>query len=481
MLREKRYIFLRANFIADMTLGAAAFLAAHFIRNYLLSAYIAPNFFFPSDFKDYLGLFIILPPLSVFLLYKNRAYDINSILSPAENLKKVAWSSLQVAIIFIIGIYLFKKDDPISRGQIILTPFFQILFLSVKSYIMRAALSAKARDKANLETVIIVGSGESLKNGISLLEAHPIWKYNVIGIISDDPETLPSGAKSVNAKTLATLDNALPCLENNPVDHVIIIPSAKKLSEYEPLLEGAEIMGKRIHLLLDFYKWNIAHPSLNYLNRAPMISYTPVKEMGVELFLKHFADRIIALSFLIIASPLLLIIMLLIKLTSGADEPVFFIQNRAGLNGKTFALYKFRTMRVGADRELDSLRKLNEADGPVFKIKDDPRITRLGKFLRKFSLDELPQFYNVLRGEMSLVGPRPPLPDEVQKYDRWQRRRLSMKPGLTCLWQVMGRNKLDFNTWMKLDLEYIDNWSLWLDAKILFRTIFVVITGYGAM
>jgi lipopolysaccharide/colanic/teichoic acid biosynthesis glycosyltransferase len=138
-------------------------------------------------------------------------------------------------------------------------------------------------------------------------------------------------------------------------------------------------------------------------------------------------------------------------------------------------------MTVGAERELDRLKTGNEMDGPVFKMKGDPRVTHVGRILRRWSIDELPQLYNVLRGDMSLVGPRPPLPAEVRQYDRWQRRRLSMKPGITCLWQVMGRNKLSFDTWMKLDLQYIDNWSLYLDFKILLKTVYVVLTGYGAM
>ncbi|MCK4460303.1 MAG: sugar transferase, partial [candidate division Zixibacteria bacterium] len=160
--------------------------------------------------------------------------------------------------------------------------------------------------------------------------------------------------------------------------------------------------------------------------------------------------------------------------------PVFFKQVRSGLNGKTFKLYKFRTMCADAEHKKDALTNRNEMTGPVFKIADDPRVTRIGRFLRKYSIDEVPQFINVLRGDMSLVGPRPPLPKEVSEYDPWQHRKLSVKPGVTCLWQVNGRNEIDFDDWMRLDLEYIDNWSLWLDAKILARTIPAVIKGSGS-
>ena len=159
---------------------------------------------------------------------------------------------------------------------------------------------------------------------------------------------------------------------------------------------------------------------------------------------------------------------------------MLYAQTRCGLNGRRFTLYKFRTMIEGAEEIQQELLHLNEMDGPVFKLKEDPRVTRLGRFLRRFSLDELPQFWNVLRGDMGLVGPRPPIPDEVRRYQRWQRRRLSMKPGLTCLWQISGRNQVDFDRWIRLDLEYIDSWSPWLDMKILLKTVPAVLSGRGA-
>jgi len=178
-----------------------------------------------------------------------------------------------------------------------------------------------------------------------------------------------------------------------------------------------------------------------------------------------------------VLSPLLAAIALAIKLTS--PWPVLFAQLRSGLNGRVFKFYKFRTMVENAEELKKDLEHRNEMSGPVFKIKDDPRVTRLGRILRKYSLDELPQLFNVLRGDMSLVGPRPPIPAEVVKYERWQRRRLSMKPGLTCFWQIGGRNEIDFGDWMTMDLRYIDNWSFRLDVIILLKTIPVVLFGRG--
>jgi exopolysaccharide biosynthesis polyprenyl glycosylphosphotransferase len=198
----------------------------------------------------------------------------------------------------------------------------------------------------------------------------------------------------------------------------------------------------------------------------------------VQLFIKRGVDIIVSSTGLLVLSPLFLLVGFIIKLSSRG--PVLFTQYRAGLNGRKFTLYKFRTMYNDAYKKLSDVEKLNEMDGPVFKIKNDPRVTPFGRFLRKFSIDELPQLYNVFIGHMSLVGPRPPLPKEVDQYELWQRRRLSMRPGLTCLWQIRGRNKVDFNQWMKLDLEYIDTWSLKLDFYILVKTVPVVLFGIGA-
>jgi len=181
---------------------------------------------------------------------------------------------------------------------------------------------------------------------------------------------------------------------------------------------------------------------------------------------------------IVVLSPFFLIVATLIKLTSSG--PVLFKQKRLGLNGRKFVLYKFRTMYKGADKKLSQLEAQNEMGGPIFKIKKDPRVTPVGRILRKFSIDEFPQLFNVFVGHMSLIGPRPPIPKEVEQYESWHRRRLSMRPGITCLWQVSGRNKIDFNEWMKMDLEYLDNWSLWFDLKILIKTIPVVLFGIGA-
>jgi exopolysaccharide biosynthesis polyprenyl glycosylphosphotransferase len=214
------------------------------------------------------------------------------------------------------------------------------------------------------------------------------------------------------------------------------------------------------------------------LDGTPMLTVSATPRQPGALLVKRVTDLTGSMVALIMLSPVFVVAAILIKTTSRG--PILFAQTRSGLNGRTFTLYKFRSMYRDAEARRAALASRNEMSGPVFKIKDDPRVTPVGRWMRRFSIDELPQFWNVLSGDMSLVGPRPPIPEEVKKYERWQRRRLSMKPGITCLWQVSGRNAVDFDDWMKLDLAYIDTWSLRLDVQILLRTVPVVITAKGA-
>jgi len=239
-----------------------------------------------------------------------------------------------------------------------------------------------------------------------------------------------------------------------------------------------EEQGIPTRLPLDFFPHAISQPSLDFIEDQAFLTFSPVPHQIAALMAKRFIDFIGAIVGLIICAPLFLLVPILIKLTSRG--PVIYRQIRCGLYGRKFVLYKFRSMIDGAEDVLWEIRHLNEMNGPVFKMRNDPRITPLGRFLRKTSIDEIPQFINVLKGELSLVGPRAPLPDEVREYNRWQRRRLSVKPGLTCLWQISGRNEIDFDEWMKLDLQYIDNWSLWLDLKIILMTFPTVLFCRGA-
>jgi exopolysaccharide biosynthesis polyprenyl glycosylphosphotransferase len=228
----------------------------------------------------------------------------------------------------------------------------------------------------------------------------------------------------------------------------------------------------------NFLGLSIARADVMDLGGWSVLSFSSTPSDGTALLVKRVMDVVVALGGLVVLSPILALAALAVKLQDGG--PVFFVQERSGLYGRPFPMLKFRSMVIDAEAQKAKLEAQNEMSGPVFKMKADPRITRVGAFLRKSSIDELPQIWNVLRGEMSIVGPRPPLPAEVARYERWQMRRLSMRPGLTCIWQVSGRNKVDFDNWMRLDLEYIDSWSLFLDIKLILLTFPVVLTGRGA-
>ena len=243
---------------------------------------------------------------------------------------------------------------------------------------------------------------------------------------------------------------------------------------------SCELEGVEAWLVADFFRTQISRTSLDDFNGRPILVFRTAPELSWQGVIKQLLDFIGALLLTIILSPLFALFALIIKLTS--PGPVLFQQQRSGLNGRPFTIYKFRTMVTNAEQRKHELAAMNEMSEPVFKVSKDPRVTPIGRFLRKFSIDEWPQFLNVLRGEMSLVGPRPLPVAEVKRFhDLAHRRRLSVKPGLTCLWQISGRNNVsDFKEWVRLDLEYIDNWSLWLDLKILWRTVPIVLAGTGA-
>jgi exopolysaccharide biosynthesis polyprenyl glycosylphosphotransferase len=262
------------------------------------------------------------------------------------------------------------------------------------------------------------------------------------------------------------------------VDEIVYSKRNIVQQEIENLVKASQEVGVTFRLQSDLSPLSLTKTQAS-LQAMPFLAYTNVPSNYFGVAWKTLSDLAFSTIILIVLSPVILLIALLIKLTS--DGPVFFKQVRVGLRGRQFYLYKFRTMVVNAEALKAKLMEKNEMDGPVFKIKNDPRVTMVGKFLRKTGLDELPQFFNVLKGEMSLIGPRPPLPEEVKKYERWQIRRLSVKPGITCTWQIVpNRNSVVFEQWMKLDLAYIDNWSPKLDLKLFFQTIKTVFTGSGA-
>jgi exopolysaccharide biosynthesis polyprenyl glycosylphosphotransferase len=327
----------------------------------------------------------------------------------------------------------------------------------------------------NYHRVLMVGTGPAAAKLTGMLRDHEHLGMRVIGHLTlpGDPE----GA-GLTAPVLGPIEKLTEVLDNHIVDEVIFAAPASQLLTLEPHILKCEEVGVRVHLRADFVSTVLSRTYTSDIEGIPILTFSPAPHSATLLLVKRGMDLIISTLALVVLFPLMMLIAAAIKCTS--PGPVLHRQERTGLNGRRFSLLKFRSMRLNAEKELERLAASNEMSGPVFKMRNDPRVTLVGRWLRRMSLDELPQLWNILRGDMSLVGPRPPIPREVEQYHRWQRRRLSMKPGLTCLWQVNGRNNVDFDTWMKLDMEYIDNWSLLLDFKILARTVSAVILARGA-
>jgi exopolysaccharide biosynthesis polyprenyl glycosylphosphotransferase len=267
-------------------------------------------------------------------------------------------------------------------------------------------------------------------------------------------------------------------LQDRVIDEVVFAVSMEELARLEPLLSHCAKLGVRVRVQLEFLPEAYSRIYLENFHHVPLLSLSSAPENELLLFFKRVLDVIVASLALVLLSALLLAIAAAIIITSPGE--VLFRQTPCGLAGRKFTLSQFRSMVNHAEQLRAELHQLNELDGPAFKISEDPRITPVGRLVRRFSLDELPQLWNILRGDMSFVGPRPAIPEEVEQYEPWQRRRLRMRPGLTCSWALERRSHVDFNRWIELDLAYINNWSPWLDCKILLRTIPIVISGEGA-
>jgi len=327
----------------------------------------------------------------------------------------------------------------------------------------------------NYRNVLVIGSGRRAAQLQQTLEANRGWGMRVLGFVDDCEEPADACLRGVQMFKLADVPRVV---REHVVDEVVIACPRSMLEQITPLIGLCAEVGVHVTLLADLFTDYLPNPSATTVGEVPALSFATVRHSRAQLGIKRLIDVTASFTLLVATAPLLAIAAVLIKLDS--PGPVFFRQPRCGLYGRVFTMLKLRTMYVDAEARRTDLEHLNEQDGPVFKIANDPRVTRVGRFLRRYSVDELPQLWNVLVGNMSLVGPRPPIPGEVDQYRLSQRRRLSMRPGLTCLWQVGGRNQVGFEEWVRLDLEYIDRWSLAEDLRILARTVPVVLRGEGA-
>lgn len=386
-------------------------------------------------------------------------------------------------IILIAVLYVFDIKQ-VSRVMLGIFFLMNISLLMIGKRLILSLLLKYSESENNIYNVLIIGSKKRAAGAIGLITSSK-QGYHIIGCLDINKDEIGREVRD-GIKIIGTMEDLKDIILSHVVDEVIFAMPLKSIDSVNVYMLLIEVVGIRVRIFPDWhiysvlYQPGIASMYFDDFHGIPTMILSAVSSKQRDLLLKSFMDFLASAIIMMLILPIFLLLSVLIKVFS-FKGPVFFTQERVGLNGRKFKLYKFRTMVPNAETLLEKLRHLNEADGPAFKIKKDPRIIPfVGTILRKTSLDELPQLINVLKGEMSLVGPRPPLPSEVTKYDVWQRRRLSMKPGLTCLWQIApNRNDLTFHQWMQMDLEYIDNWSLVLDAKIMFKTALAVVGAQG--
>jgi exopolysaccharide biosynthesis polyprenyl glycosylphosphotransferase len=477
MLKQRARALAGALILADLALTTASLLVAYVLRDHVLRA-IWPGAFAGAlyPFSKYVIVLALVLPVFALCLVSVGFYSSRRILPLWEELWAAAKAVFLATATLTLLVYAFRLTY-VSRPFLFLFALIDFALLASEKLLIRsAAQSARARGY-NFRTVVLAGTGPRSLALAQLLEAHPHWGFRVIGYLDDGA----GGAITRDGrwKKLGMVAELGALLAREVIDEVIFIVERGRLEEFEEAMLAAEQHGVRSHVALDLFPHVIARPVLEELDGVPLLTFTTVPTNPVLLAGKRLIDIVMSIVLLVVTLPIQLLAAVAIKLTTRG--PVLFRQTRCGLNARPFRLVKFRTMIDGAQERLSEVSHLNEMSGPAFKSARDPRLTTVGKVLRRFSIDELPQLWNVLKGDMSLVGPRPPLPEEVARYAAWQRRRLSMKPGLTCLWQISGRNEIpDFDRWMALDLKYIDTWTPFLDFKILLLTVPIVLTGRGA-
>jgi exopolysaccharide biosynthesis polyprenyl glycosylphosphotransferase len=437
--------------------------------------YASEHILFFGDHR-FLLLYLFIVPFWLFLMYLVNLTEIPRTKRYRILFFEYLQSSVLIVLILLISYFVFKMGW-ISR--LFLIEFSAIGFLFL--FLVRIAeykLFKIYRSKGyNYVNVALIADDTSIEFA-DLLAYKKEWGYRIVAVFTDARHFRQKYGKSIIIIPEKFWDVINDLIEGDIIDEVLYIKNKIIAPEIRNIVRSCEELGVTFRLKYDDNKTNLTNAVKTKIGNEKFLTFINVPHKQYALAIKKFLDLTISLAMIILLFPVLMVIAIAIKLSS--KGPVIYKQPRVGLRGRMFALYKFRTMIVNADEIRKSLEVANEVDGPVFKIKDDPRVTKIGGFLRKTGLDELPQLINILKGEMSLIGPRPPLKEETLQYKRWQLRRLSVKPGLSCFWQIKPeRNSIKFEKWMELDLAYIDNWSLRLDFIIFLKTIKTVFLRTG--
>jgi exopolysaccharide biosynthesis polyprenyl glycosylphosphotransferase len=458
--------------LSDVLLTALAFAAAYESR---LLLPFERTFYLPNPVKVTLLVYSVLVWLGVGLWLN--VYDKLESGNPRVILRDSFQQTVLGITLLVVFQYVLRLEVPLSRSFLALMAGYSWVLLCAFRLAAGPMSQVVLRKLATPHYVLVVGVGESARRLGEALEQSAHYGIRLQGFVAENPAGAPERIRLAEEYPVHALAELPALLRQQVIDEVLFAVDNRSLAGLEDILVLCDEEGVRTRVVVDFFPRVNSEIYLDRLGPLPLLTFSAAPHDDLRLLMKRSVDVALSAAALVVLLPLMVIVAALVRLTS--PGPAIFKQIRCGLNGRRFTCYKFRSMCYNAEQLQPALQHLSHKE-TAFKIRNDPRLTRLGRYLRKFSIDEWPQFWNVLRGDMSLVGPRPAVPGEVDNYQGWQRRRLRMRPGLTCLWALQGRDNLDFESWMKMDMQYIDNWSLGLDWKILLLTIPRVLTGKGA-
>jgi exopolysaccharide biosynthesis polyprenyl glycosylphosphotransferase len=475
MFERYRRLLSAAVAVTDVLFINLAFVVAYWLR-YDLQWFAAVDEAYLVPYKAFVPVSLALTVLLLGIYKLSGVYNQPRGASWFDEVYRLMTSTATgiILVVFVI-VFLFR---PFFYSRLIF--LYAGLLITILLSAVRLAkrwLRTRLRQRGlGVDRLLIVGAGEVGRTVMRNVVAQPNLGYHVVGFVDDDPDK--GNADIGRFKALGNTANIPSLVKELAIDEVIITLPWMYHRKIVSIVAQCEREQVRVRIVPDMFQMTLSHLDVEDLGGIPMIGVRDISISGSQLLFKRAMDMTVSLLGMIVGLPVFLFIALLIRLDS--PGPVVFRQLRVGKGEQVFACFKFRSMRQGAEEEKEQLLERNEADGPLFKIRNDPRVTAVGRFLRRTSLDELPQLFNVLMGHMSLVGPRPAIPSEVQRYQPWHKRRLEVAPGLTGLWQVSGRSELTFDEQVLLDLYYIENWSPFLDLQILLRTLPKVILGEGA-
>lgn len=474
MRKDSRAITL-AQMLGDAVVINLATYAAWFVRYGVFDNVQFGEGFFPQPYDQYVPLGIGLALIAVFF------FRLEGVYAPARGrgfLDEVYMlvKGTTIATLLTMAVTFVWRPLVYSRAMYIIAAFIVVVFLAIARAVARSARARLRKRGIGVDRVIIVGAGELGRALMRNIVAQPDMGYQILGFLDDDAERGSTDIGRFSA--LGATTNLPRLLREMSADEVIIALPWSAREKIVSIMEHCRRAQVPAKVVPDLFQLSLSRVAMDDVGGVPLIALREPRIGMVNSYFKRAFDLFFGLLILIFFSPLFPLITIAIALDSRG--PIIFRQKRLGRNGKPFLAYKFRSMREGAEEEQTQLNNLNEATGPLFKIRDDPRLTRVGKIIRRASLDELPQLLNVLKGEMSLVGPRPPIISEVEQYADWHKQRLDVAPGVTGLWQVSGRSELTFDEMVMLDIYYIENWSPWMDFWILVKTVPMVLLARGA-